>query len=58
MKLLYVVICLVLFTIVMSTLAWIMKANGEWGYGFAWGIAAGNIFGLWIGSLERKGRLH
>lgn len=52
--LLYRIICLVLFAVIMSTLVWVMKANGEWGHGFAWGGFAGVLFGIWVGGLERK----
>ncbi len=52
--LLFRIIALVIFFIVMTTAAWLMKANGQWGAGFAWGIAAGCIVGVWAGSIERN----
>jgi ABC-type nitrate/sulfonate/bicarbonate transport system permease component len=54
LKLLYVVICLVLFVVVMSAAAHVMVSNGEWGYGFAWGIGIGCIVGAFAGTIERK----
>jgi Na+/H+-translocating membrane pyrophosphatase len=52
--LLYRIICLVLFVVVMGTLAQYVTSYGDWSHGFSWGVFVGGLAGVWAGYVDRR----